>query len=109
MSQLTFAAIGESASENWNRYVNADADKLLEQFAQTSDMAKQTQIMNQIEMIFVNEAPVLPLFPGPDWYEYSTKRFTGFPSADNPYAPGVPWPYGPYNTALIVLTSITPK
>ena len=109
MSQLTYAAIGESASENWNRYVNADADKLLEQFAQTSDMAQQKQIMNQIEMIFVNEAPVLPLFPGPDWYEYSTKRFTGFPSADNNYAPGVPWPYGPYNTALIVLTTITPK
>ena len=109
MSQLTYAPIGESASENWNRYVNADADALLEQFAQTSDIAQQKKIMNQIEMIFVNEAPVLPLFPGPDWYEYNTTRFTGFPSAENPYAPGVPWPYGPYNTALIVLTTITPK
>ena len=28
---------------------------------------------------------------------------------DNPYAPGVPWPDGPYNTALIVLTTVTPK
>jgi peptide/nickel transport system substrate-binding protein len=109
MSKLTYTNIGESASENWNRYVNADADKLLEKFAQTSDASEQKTIMNQLEMIFVNEAPVLPLFPGPDWYEYNTARFTGFPTKDDAYAPGVPWPYGPYNTALIVLTSLKPK
>lgn len=109
MSKLTYTNIGESSSENWNRYVNADADKLLEQFAQTSDNSEQKKIMNQLEMIFVNEAPVMPLFPGPDWYEYNTARFTGFPTKDDPYAPGVPWPYGPYNTALIVLTSLKPK
>jgi peptide/nickel transport system substrate-binding protein len=109
MSALTAQPVGQSASENWNRYVSPAADKLLEQFATTSDAAQQKQIMNQIEMLFVNEAPVLPLFPGPDWYEYNTTRFTGFPTQENPYAPGVPWPYGPYNTALIVLTTITPK
>ena len=65
--------------------------------------------MNQVQMLFVNEAPVIPLFPGPDWYEYNTSRLTGFPSKDNPYAPGVPYPSSPYNTALIVLTTITPK
>jgi peptide/nickel transport system substrate-binding protein len=109
MSSLTAQPVGQSASENWNRFVNPEADNLLEQFATTSDLAQQKKIMSQIEMIFVNEAPVLPLFPGPDWYEYSTKRFTGFPSAENPYAPGVPYPGSPYETPLIVLTTITPK
>jgi peptide/nickel transport system substrate-binding protein len=65
--------------------------------------------MADIEKLFVDLAPVLPLFPGPDWYEYSTARFTGWPSLDNNYAPGVPYGYSPYNATLIVLTTITPK
>jgi peptide/nickel transport system substrate-binding protein len=65
--------------------------------------------MNQIEALFVDLAPTLPLFPGPDWDEYSTKNFTGFPNKDNPYAAGAPYPFSPYNTPLIVLTTITPK
>jgi len=109
MSNLTVRPVGENSGENFLRYANPQADTLLEQFAQTSDITVQKQIMGQIEMLFVNEAPALPLFPGPDWYEFNTTRFTNFPTKDNPYAPGVPWPNGPYNTALIVLTTITPK
>lgn len=109
MSKLTSQPIGQSASENWNRFVSPEADTLLDQFAKTSDIAQQKAIMGQIEMLFVNLAPVLPLFPGPDWYEYSTARFTGWPSKDNNYAPGIPYGGSPYNTPLIVLTTITPK
>ncbi len=109
MSKLTSQPIGESASENWTRFVSDEADVLLDQFAKTSDITEQKSLMAQIEMLFVNLAPVLPLFPGPDWYEYSTARFTGWPSADNNYAPGVPYGGSPYNTPLIVLTTITPK
>ncbi len=109
MSSLTVRPVGENSGENFLRYANPEVDTLLEEFAKTSDLAQQKSIMAQIETIFVNVAPALPLFPGPDWYEYSTARFTGFPSEANPYAPGVPWPNGPYNTALIVLTTITPK
>jgi peptide/nickel transport system substrate-binding protein len=66
--------------------------------------------MNQLQMLFVNDAPALPLFPGPDWYEYVTTRFTGFPTKDNPYAPGPPYSApGMSLNVLLVLTSITPK
>jgi peptide/nickel transport system substrate-binding protein len=109
MSNVTVRPVGENAGDNFLRYANAQADSLLDQFARTSDIAEQKRIMGEIETLFVDEAPALPLFPGPDWYEYSTLRFTGFPSQDDPYAPGVPWPNGPYNTPLIVLTTITPK
>ena len=101
--------MGDVATENFLRYVNTQADTLLEDFAKTSDINQQKQIMAQIETIYVDQAPALPLFPGPDWYEYTTMRFTGFPTADNPYAPGVPYPNSPYNTPLIVLTTIKPK
>jgi peptide/nickel transport system substrate-binding protein len=109
MSNITVQPVGQASGENFLRYANPQADTLLENFATTSDMAQQKQIMAQIEAVFVDQAPALPLFPGPDWYEYNTTRFTGFPSADDPFAPGVPWPNGPYNTALIVLTSVKPR
>ena len=109
MSSVTVQPAGEVANENFVRYVNAQADTLLEQFAATSDAAQQKTLMNQIQAIYVDQAPSLPLFPGPDWYEYTTLRFTGFPDAANPYAPGVPYPNSPYNTPLIVLTTIKPK
>jgi peptide/nickel transport system substrate-binding protein len=109
MSSVTSRPVGENASENWGRYVSKDADKLLDEFAVTSDPARQKEIMNKLEMVFVNEAPVIPLFPGPDWYEFSTARFTGFPDKDNNYAPGIPYADNPYNATLIILTTIKPK
>jgi peptide/nickel transport system substrate-binding protein len=109
MSKLTVEPVGQNSTENWGRYDSPVVDQLLAQFAQTSDIDQQKQIMSKIEAAFVNEAPELPLFPGPDWYEYNTSRFTGFPSADNPYAPGIPYAYAPYNATLIILTTITPK
>jgi peptide/nickel transport system substrate-binding protein len=58
----------------------------------------------------VNDAPALPLFPGPDWYEYVTTRFTGFPTKENPYAPGPPFSTPTFApNALLVLTSVKPK
>lgn len=109
MSELTVMPMGENSGSNFLRYVNPDVDALLVEFAQTSDITEQKRIMAEIEMIYVNEAPALPLFPGPDWYEYNTIRFKGFPSAEDPYAPGPPWPNGPYNTPLIIYTTLQPK
>jgi peptide/nickel transport system substrate-binding protein len=110
LSKLSVQKAGESADENWNRFVDPEADKLLAQFAQTSDLAQQQQLMSQIQMLFVKDAPALPLFPGPDWYEYITTRFTDFPSKDNPYDVGSPFntPNNALNP-LILLTTVKPK
>jgi peptide/nickel transport system substrate-binding protein len=110
MSKLTVLPVGQNANENWGRYVDPKADDLLDQFAKTSDPAQQKTLMNQLQMLFVNDAPALPLFPGPDWYEYVTTRFTGFPTKDNAYAPGPPYNApGISLNVLLVLTSIMPK
>jgi peptide/nickel transport system substrate-binding protein len=109
LSKLTAVPVGQNANWNWGRFVSPEADTLLDQFSQTSDPAQQKEIMGKVEKLFVDLAPVLPLFPGPDWDEYSTKNFTGFPSAENHYAGGAPYPFSPYNTTLIVLTTIKPK
>ena len=63
-----------------------EADTLLAQFAATSDEAEQQSIMNDLQALFAEEAPVVALFPGPEFGAASTLRFTGWPDADNPYA-----------------------
>jgi peptide/nickel transport system substrate-binding protein len=110
LSKQTVLPVGEAADENWNRYVDPEADKLMDEFVKTSDDAKQKEIMSQIEAIFIKDAPALPLFPGPDWYEYSTKNFTGWPSKEDAYAPGAPYdaPNG-FMSPLFLLTTVKPK
>jgi peptide/nickel transport system substrate-binding protein len=39
-----------------------------------------------MQMLYATSAPAIPLFPGPQWGEYNTTRFTGFPSEEDPYA-----------------------
>jgi peptide/nickel transport system substrate-binding protein len=110
MSRQTIMPLGQDASENWCRIAIPEADEALDAFAVTSDGAEQKNLMTEIEKVYVANAPSLPLFPGPDWYEYSTARFTGFPTKENPYAPG-PLYNAPLiaPNALIVVTSINPK
>jgi peptide/nickel transport system substrate-binding protein len=60
----------------------------------------------ELHALFEENAPAIPLFPGPSWGEYSTARFTGFPDEDDPYAPLSP------NLApqsLLVLTRLRPR
>lgn len=106
MSSETLRPTGELAARNWNRFSNKEADALLRAFESTNDPEEQKKIAHQLQMIFVQNAPVIPLFPGPSWGEYSTRRFTNFPNKDNPYAkltPNSP----PEN--LFVLVEVKPK
>jgi peptide/nickel transport system substrate-binding protein len=86
MSTATVEPVGTVSGVNWHRYGNEQAAQLLDQFASTSDPAEQEDIVAQLQMIYVEEAPALPLFPGPQWGEYNDTRFTGFPDESNPYA-----------------------
>jgi len=108
MSERSLKPVGETAGANWHRYVSKKADDLLNQFAATSDAAKQKDLAAQLQQVFADEAPAVPLFPGPEWYEYNTKRFSDFPTKDNPYAVGSFFNDGTPEQ-LIVMTTIKPK
>jgi peptide/nickel transport system substrate-binding protein len=110
MSKSTMLPVGEASDENWNRIADPEADALMEDFVKTSDAAQQKEIMAKIQTLFIKDAPALPLFPGPDWYEYSTRNFTDWPTKENNYAPGTPYasPAGSMSP-LIMLTTIKPK
>ncbi len=105
MSSLSYEPIGTPAGENWHRYKNPQADKLLDQFASTSDINEQKKIAEQLQLLFVEEAPSIPLYVGFLYYEYNTRNFTDFPSQDNPYAAGATW----MSDSLLVLTTVKPR
>jgi peptide/nickel transport system substrate-binding protein len=95
------ADVGKAAATNWARWRDAGTDKLLDQFASTTDEAKQKQAIAGLQKVMVDQVPAVPLFYGPIWYEYNTKRFTGFPNKDNPYANPAPftWP----DSAIVIM------
>jgi peptide/nickel transport system substrate-binding protein len=41
--------------------------------------------VGNLQQIFSDNAPAIPLFPGPQWNEYNTMRFTGYPTPEDPY------------------------
>ncbi len=106
MGSVMVVPVGEAAAQNFHRYGNPEADDLLEQFAATADPDEQQAIADQLQMIFVENAPLIPIFPGPDWGEFNTMRFIDFPSEENPYAllAGYENP-----ERLIQLTTIKPR
>ena len=86
MSELTLEAVVTAGNENWHRYSNPDADAVLADFAAATDPAVQQDLASQLQTLFIENLPSIPLFPGPQWGEYNTMRFTDFPNADNPYS-----------------------
>ena len=46
--------------------------------------------MSAVVEQFMKDVPCVPLFFNPTWFEYSTRNFVGWPSAEDPYA----WPIG---------------
>lgn len=63
---------------------NAEVMELLGQYTQVKDPAEQQEIMNKIQMIVAEAMPIIPVYNSPAFYQYNTKRFTGWASAENP-------------------------
>ncbi len=83
-SNLT-APIGQPATGDQSRFNSPDAQAALAQFANSNDNATQTDALNKLQQIVAQQAPVIPLLYGASWDEYSTKKFTGWPTPENPY------------------------
>ena len=110
MSKATVKPVGENSGFfNLWRYSSPKADDLLTQWAATSDIAKQKQLALDLEKTFADEAPVLPMWPQPSFFEYSTKNFTGWPTKEDPYALGAAAISNATREQLIVLTTVKPK
>ena len=88
------APVGQAAAGDLGRYESPAAQSALNEFAATGDTGAQKTAIVKLEKIMDAETPVAPLLTGADWYEFSTKNYTGWPSADNPFMN--PTPNSPY-------------
>jgi peptide/nickel transport system substrate-binding protein len=108
MSASTTAPVGTPAAlGNYARFTSNKADDLLKQWIAVTDPAKQKDISFQLQQVFADNAPIIPLYPQPLWEIYKTNNFTGFPTKDNPYASGVL--DGSNSNMLLVFLKIKPK
>ncbi len=76
---------------NYGRYHNSQLDALLTTIAGTTSTAIQNQAFAQIESIFKQQLPDIPLMEAQDEIEFNGNAVTGFPTKDNPYAAPATW------------------
>ncbi|WP_426755047.1 ABC transporter substrate-binding protein [Myxococcus sp. Y35] len=106
LSPRTVRPVGEVAAANWHRFGDAQADELLMRFERADSEEEQLVLMAAVQRRYSELAPSIPLFPNPSWGESNTRRFTGFPTAQNPYARLSPHAEP---DSLLVLTTLKPR
>jgi peptide/nickel transport system substrate-binding protein len=98
------APIGKNASTNWERYINPATDKLLDDYAATTDTATQHQIVNQLQQVLLSDVPYIPVTTSVNWFQYNTATFTGWPTPSNPYALPAAYAYPDMGQVLLHLS-----
>ncbi len=103
-SSLT-AKIGHPAAGDFGRYDSPQAQAALAQYAGSGDASVQADAITKLQHIMTTDVPVVPLMNGGAWAQVSTRNYTGWPTAANPYMNPVP------NTPYLEVTilHLTPK
>ncbi|HEY7418477.1 MAG TPA: ABC transporter substrate-binding protein [Ktedonobacteraceae bacterium] len=79
------------AGTNFERWSNSATDQLLKEYVEAKDVNGQKQAIYGLEDILVSQLPVIPLTVNVYWDEYTTRHFTGWPDANNPYDVAAPY------------------
>lgn len=66
-------------------FYDPEMDALLDEFTRERDPARQKEIVSRMQAFVASNLMVVPIFSNPTWYQYSTRRFLGWPTAENPY------------------------
>jgi peptide/nickel transport system substrate-binding protein len=85
-----YTPIGQTANTDFGRFQSTDATNALKQYASASTDAERTAALTTLENIEVTQMPMIPIMAANGGGEYSTKHWTNWPDATNPYAPAQP-------------------
>jgi peptide/nickel transport system substrate-binding protein len=107
LSQNAFIPSGTDASPtgNWPHYASKKATVLLNKWKVTISEKKQHPIATQLEKIWLQDFPIVPIMIGARWSTYSTKHFHCFPTAGNFYADPI---FTTYPDNILMFTRICP-
>jgi peptide/nickel transport system substrate-binding protein len=94
MDNSLTAPIGKPAGGDFGRFSDPAAQAAIAQFSSTPNASVQDAAITKMEQIMTTQVPVVPLLYGGAWSENSTRNYTGWPTAGNPYMP--PAPQTPY-------------
>jgi peptide/nickel transport system substrate-binding protein len=90
---------------NWEHFASPKALPLLNQWKTTLVTAKQKQLATQLQKIWLQTLPVIPVMIGARWSTYSTKYFHCFPTQNKFYADPI-FTTNPDN--ILLFTTICP-
>src|SRR5262245_51320250 len=90
MGRLLVRPAAETAPSTFHRLAREAAGSLPRRLDAGPDEAEQMHVSRDLQKIFVEGAPALPLFASPLWGVFNAGRFTGFPSRFHPYAGAAP-------------------
>jgi len=94
--------VGEEASNNFERFSDPAVDEILAEYKIALDPEVQADLANQLQQVVYDQIPSISLYYGGSWGLFSDAKFTGWPSADDPYAS----PKTYESTPLLVLTNL---
>ena len=96
---------------NYQRYTNRRAWNLVTQLDRTptSNTAALKRLNSQIQKIFLQDLPVIPLWYNGLWAQYNTTNWTNFPSANGNQVLPALWRNYLQMTGIDMLTRLKPK
>jgi peptide/nickel transport system substrate-binding protein len=103
LSSSFAAPVNTPSANNFERFKDPSVDQALTTLAAATDEATQKQATYTLEQAMYTKVPIVLMYYGGSWGLFSTKHFTGWPSASNPYT--LPTLYN--NALLTVVTRIT--
>ena len=101
MSTENVKPIGKIADVNWHRFGLSSADSLLRIIEKVSDDKIIKSVIFQLQDLFIDHAPALPINAATNYAQCNTRYFINFPSEDNPYT--VLAPYSGHANLLVLL------
>lgn len=96
--------VGDDVDYNFGRYENPRATELLNTYATASTDEARTAALEELQQIFVDEVPVIPVGTHPYLGEYNTRSYVGWPNEEDQYATADPTQV----TVPLILTKLTP-
>jgi peptide/nickel transport system substrate-binding protein len=87
MGAKDWKPVNETMHSNFGRYKDDATTALLDKLPTLTDEAEKTAAYRELNKIFMQQVPVLTLMYRPtQFYQFSEKHWTNFPTEENPYA-----------------------
>jgi peptide/nickel transport system substrate-binding protein len=105
-------ASGSAAVGDYERLNDPAVNAELATLQGATTVSQQATALVPLEQYVAANLPIIPVTTAPEWFEYNSQNYTGWPSASNPYDSGQPsgTNNGPGSgTDEVVILHLTPR